>query len=146
MFGSTMRPGVSAVTGNVHAVLSPVLSSGKGRSLMPLVDMKDLERRAADLVTAELGAATWVLRDTPGLGIQMRDYDVIFADGHCEPLEVTTDADRNVLNTRARMEGNDRIAHPGKRVWAVSVPNTSTDAAGKKRHSTGRRALNCLFR
>jgi hypothetical protein len=100
---------------------------------MPLVDMKELERRAADLVVAELGAARWELRDTGKLGIQMRDYDVIFADGHCEPLEVTTDADRNVLNTMARMEGNHRIAHSGERVWSVAVPNTSTDAAGKKR-------------
>jgi hypothetical protein len=99
---------------------------------MPLVDMKELETLAADLVVAELGAVRWKLRDRPGLGIQMRDYDVIFADRHCEPLEVTTDADRNVLNTMARMEGNHRIAHSGERVWAVSVPNMSTDAAGKK--------------
>jgi hypothetical protein len=99
---------------------------------MPLVDMRELEKRAADLVVAELGAARWKLRDTGKLGIQMRDYDVIFADGHCEPLEVTTDADRSVLNTMARMEGNHRIAYSGERVWAVSVPNTSTDAAGKK--------------
>jgi hypothetical protein len=99
---------------------------------MPLVDMKELETHAADLVVAELGAVRWKLRDTGKLGIQMRDYDVIFADGHSEPLEITTDADRNVVTTMARVEGNHRIAHSGERVWAVPVPNTSTDAAGRK--------------
>ena len=46
---------------------------------MPLIDMKELETPAAELVVAELGAVRWELRDTPELNIQMRDYDVIFA-------------------------------------------------------------------
>jgi hypothetical protein len=88
---------------------------------MPLIDMKELETRAADLVVAELGAARWELRDTPGLGVQMRDYDVIFADGHEEPLEVTTSADPLVLKAMGRMEGKTQIPANVKRVVRVGA-------------------------
>ncbi len=64
------------MTGNVHAVLSPVPPSEE-RTLARLIDMKELEKRAADLVVAELGAVRWKLRDTRKLGVQMRDFDIV---------------------------------------------------------------------
>jgi hypothetical protein len=111
---------------------------------MPLVDMKELETRAADLVVAELGAARWELRDTGKLGIQMRDFDIVFADGHEEPLEVTASADPMVLNTMHRMEGKNRIPASVRRSWLASAPFTSTDAAGTKTAFDRRRCVAVL--
>jgi hypothetical protein len=106
--------------------------------------MKELETRAADLVVAEFGAARWELRDTPGLGVQMRDYDVIFADGHEEPLEVTTSADPLVLKAMGRMEGKTQIPANVKRAWFASAPYTFTDSQGQKRAFDLRRCVSLL--
>jgi hypothetical protein len=124
-------------------VLSPVPPS-EGRTLAPLIDMKEIETRAADLVVAELGALRWELRDSRELGVQMRDFDIVFADGHEEPLEVTTSADSLVVNTMQRMEGKNRIPWLGPRSWVTSAPYTSTDAAGKKTAFDRRRCVALL--
>ncbi len=106
--------------------------------------MREIERQAANLVVAELGALRWKLRDMGG-GIQMRDFDLIFEDGHEEPLEVTTSADPNVMNTMNRMEGNNRIKADVRRTWMVSsMRYTSTDTAGKKTAFDRRRAVELL--
>jgi hypothetical protein len=51
-------------------------------------------------------------------------------DWHEEPLEVTTDADENVVATAAIMGGIDRVEYAGERIWMVSVPNRSERAGG----------------
>jgi hypothetical protein len=97
-----------------------------------LIDMREIERRAASLVVAELGALQWKSRDMRD-GTQMRDFDVMFADGHAEPLEVTTSADPNVMNTMNRMEGKNRITSNVRCSWLVSAHTyTSRDSAGNK--------------
>jgi hypothetical protein len=102
--------------------------------------MPEIERSAASLVVAELGALRWEPRDMRD-GTQMRDFDVVFADGHAEPLEVTTSADPNVMNTMNRMEGKNRITARVRRSWMVAAhTRTSMDAAGKKTAFDRRRA------
>jgi hypothetical protein len=106
--------------------------------------MREIERQAANLVVAELEARRWEPRDMGG-GIQMRDFDVVFEDGHEEPLEVTTSADPNVMNTMNRMEGNNRITADVQRVWMVSsMRYTSRNAAGKETPFDRRRAFELL--
>jgi len=106
--------------------------------------MREIERRAASLVVAELGALQWKSRDMRD-GTQMRDFDVMFADGHAEPLEVTTSADPNVMNTMNRMEGKNRITANVRRSWLVSAHTyTSRDSAGNKMAFDRRRAEELL--
>jgi hypothetical protein len=100
--------------------------------LVALIDMKALEKTAADLVVAELGAARWELRDTAGLGIQIRDYDIVFPDRHEEPLEVTTSADPLVLNTMHRMAGKNRIPWSGERSRLRRTPRRTPPV--RRRH------------
>jgi hypothetical protein len=70
---------------------------------LPFINnMREIEQQAADLVVAELGALRWEPRDMRD-GIQMGDFDVVFEDGHEEPLEITISADPNVVNTMDRM-------------------------------------------
>jgi hypothetical protein len=109
-----------------------------------LIDMKAIERTAAGLVVAELGAVRSELRDTRTLGVQMRDYDVVFADGHEEPLEVTTSADPLVLKAMGRMEGKTQIPANVKRAWYASAPYTFTDSQGEKTAFDLRRCVSVL--
>ena len=64
--------------------------------------MRELENEAADRVVQVPGASRWERRDQGG--VQMRDDDVVFADGHEEPLEVTLNAEKGVVQTWARLD------------------------------------------
>ena len=95
--------------------------------------MDAIEETAANFVVAELNAVRWEERDVKGHGRSIRDYDTVFDDGHEEPLEVTTNADANVLTTMARMQGRDRIAANVTRSWWVTAPYTTTGATSSHR-------------
>lgn len=89
---------------------------------MPLIDMRKMERTAAELVVAELGAVRAVVRDTGNAGDRICDFDIEFADGHTEPLEVTSNADSQVMQARARTDGQNWVPAAVDRVWAVMEP------------------------
>lgn len=85
---------------------------------------EDLEDRAAAAIALVLGARA-VRRDTGG--DRVRDFDLVFEDRPDEPLEITRFADRDVLNTWARLERADRVAPSLGRDWAVDVPSRIVD-------------------
>jgi hypothetical protein len=125
----------------LRARCTPRCTPRKG-SQLPVIKTREIERRAADLVVAELGALRWEPRDIRD-GTQMRDFDVVF-DDHEEPLEVTTSADANVAATMNRMNGNNHIRADVRRTWMVTAPYTSTGAAGKKTPFDRQRAVDLL--
>jgi hypothetical protein len=125
-------------------VHTPVHTWKESGDRVPLIDMDELEESAAEQIVAELGAVRWERRDTGKLGIQIRDFDVLFADGHEEPLEVTTSADPLVLNTMARMDGTNRVAASVSRSWIVRAPYTWTDASNARRPFDRRRCIELL--
>jgi hypothetical protein len=62
---------------------------------MALVEKDELEERAATMVVEQLGAVRFTKRDLPGGPSNTRDFDIVFADGYEEPLEVTTNSTRS---------------------------------------------------
>jgi len=100
---------------------------------MTLVDKDKMQRDAASLVVAELGAVRFEERDVPGAPPGTRDFDIIFPDGHCEPLEVTSNLDRVVMNALGRTGGGYfELPARVRRFWGVSASQTYTDASGKR--------------
>jgi hypothetical protein len=98
---------------------------------MSLVDYDELEEHAADMVVAELSAIGARKRDTPGAPSGTRDYNVVFADGHEEPLEVTTNLDKSVMNALQRTDGGVlELDADVQRLWIVVGSHTWTDENG----------------
>jgi hypothetical protein len=87
-----------------------------------------MEQRAAATAAYVLDARA-VLRDVGGK--QIRDFDLVRADGSVEPLEVTMAADQITRHTWARVEALDRDAPTLTRAWTLGVPTSWPDAAGK---------------
>ena len=98
---------------------------------MTLIDKDELERRAAAMVVEELSAVRFVKRDVPGAPPGTRDFDIVFADGHEEPLEVTTNLDSVVMRAFGRADGGafDLPANV-RRFWIVSGNQTHIDTEG----------------
>jgi hypothetical protein len=81
---------------------------------------KALELRAAAVVASILDAR-FISRDVGGT--QLRDFDLLFADGHAEPLEITEASIRSIRNTAGRLERKDREAASLRRDWQVEMPS-----------------------
>jgi hypothetical protein len=80
----------------------------------------DLELKAA-AAAAHVTGAKLIRRDIPPAQ-KTRDFDLVFADGSLEPLEVTRCADEQALETWDRI-GPGVLAAPSlRRRWVLSVP------------------------
>ena len=100
--------------------------SARGR----LREKTDIERDAADLVVRDLGAVKAECRDTGG-GEQIRDFDVVFDDGHEEPLEITLDAQDAVIQSWDRLDRENELDADLKRHWSASPGFYDGDGRGK---------------
>jgi hypothetical protein len=99
---------------------------------MKLVDKNELERRAASMVVAELGAARFVERDVRGAPSGTRDFDIVFNGGREEPLEVTTNLNTVVMRAFGRADGGSfELPANVQRYWVVSANQTFTDTNGR---------------
>jgi hypothetical protein len=79
---------------------------------------------------ADAMSATFVRRDE-NIGESIRDFDLLFADGHTEPLEVTIHADEVIVQTMGRMKAHPReLKADVTRVWIVSHPYFQVDPTG----------------
>jgi hypothetical protein len=93
--------------------------------------MARIEAWAADCAVEVTGAKSAVRRDTRDLGRRMRDFDLVFDDGHLEPLEVTLHADPAALQARSRFDRvGGGLEADVARVWVVSPPYLQTDVDG----------------
>lgn len=63
-------------------------------------------------------------------GRQVRDFDLIFPDGHTEPLEVTRHFDRAATETWERLSRQERAAPSLSRVWTVDTPSKAPTPSG----------------
>lgn len=112
---------------------------------MSLVDYDELEEHAAEMVVAELGAVGAEKRDLPRAPSGTRDYDVVFADGHEEPLEVTTNLDKSVMNALQRTNGGVlELDANVQRLWMVVGSHTWTDENGAPEPFDRRRVAELL--
>src|SRR2546423_3336016 len=78
-----------------------------------------VEHRAAAAAAFVLGAKAQ-RRDT-GRRNGMRDFDLVFDDGHCEPLEVTQHAHEPTRQTFARLREGAFDANELDHVWMVWI-------------------------
>lgn len=102
------------------------------RRTVALLDKEELENVAAELVVAELGALRAERRDVPGAQDRTRDYDVVFGDGHDEPIEITTNLDRATMSALGRTDGGVlELSGNVKRLWMVTGSATYTDQGGR---------------
>jgi hypothetical protein len=107
--------------------------NGHRTSEHDLVDYDELEERAAEMVVAELGAVCAQMRDLPGAPSGTRDYDVVFADGHEEPLEVTSNLDKSVMHALHRTHGGVlKLDANVQGLWMVVGSHTWTDENGPR--------------
>jgi hypothetical protein len=82
-------------------------------------DKREIEHDAAELVVAALGALRADPRDTGG-GEQIRDFDIVFEDDHEEPLEITLDAQKAVVQTWERLDRANELEADLERYWSIS--------------------------
>jgi hypothetical protein len=80
---------------------------------------------------AEALSATFERRDT-NTGESIRDFDLLFADGHSEPLEVTVHAETASLQSKARLDQRSswELEADISSVWAIGLPPFQTDREG----------------
>jgi hypothetical protein len=88
---------------------------------------KNVEITAAAIAASVLGAKA-KRRDVGGS--QMRDFDLIFPDGHVEPLEVTRHFDRAATETWERLAQANCEARSLSRVWTVDIPSKMRNVSG----------------
>jgi hypothetical protein len=81
-------------------------------------DKAEIEWNAAAVVVAALGADRAEQRDMGGE--QLRDFDIVFSDGHAEPLEVTLDAQEAVMQTWDRLDRANELDADLSRLWLIS--------------------------
>jgi hypothetical protein len=91
--------------------------------------MREIEHDAAELVVEALGALRAEPRDTRG-GEQMRDFDIVFDDGHEEPLEITLDAQGAVVQTWERLDRANELEADLERYWSLSPKFYDKDGRG----------------
>jgi hypothetical protein len=78
----------------------------------------EIEDSVAAAVVDALLAREAIWRDLGG--VQMREFDIVFEDGHVEPLEVTVHDDEATVQAMARFERHGGIIHANfARVWLV---------------------------
>jgi hypothetical protein len=93
-------------------------------------DKARLEEWAAAYAAEALSAATFERRDM-NTGEQIRDFDLIFADGHAEPLEVTIHADEVIVRTMGRLKRGPReLKADVANLWMVSHSRFQVDPTG----------------
>lgn len=92
---------------------------------------RELEERAAASACWALGNTKAIPRDD-GSAPSTLDFDLVFEDGHVEPLEVTIHADRAVVQTSERLGRADKVAPSLTRVWTVDAPSFEVDASGRR--------------
>jgi hypothetical protein len=85
---------------------------------------REAEDRSAALAACALGALAERL-DKPGSGD--RDFDLVFEDGHREPLEVTSNANPAARKTSKRLEKNPFPLDGTRATWALSVDEYTSD-------------------
>lgn len=83
-----------------------------------LREKSEIERDAADLVVRALGAVKAECRDKGGERI--RDFDIVFEDGHEEPLEITLDAENAVIQSWDRLDQTNELKADLKRRWSTA--------------------------
>jgi hypothetical protein len=98
------------------------------------------EDRAAALAAFALGALAERV-DLPGAGDNLRDFDLVFRDGHREPLEITADAHAPTEQSRARMGYAHFPAPELDRFWQVDPGKFVVDEAGVERAVDVRRIV-----
>lgn len=79
----------------------------------------EIEDRIAETVVRALGASRADRRDRGG-GEQIRDFDIVFDDGHTEPLEITLDADKAVVQTWDRLDRANELPADLECLWMTS--------------------------
>src|SRR5215203_4682821 len=90
----------------------------------------DEDRRAA-LAAFSLGALAERV-DVPGAGDNLRDFDLVFDDGHREPLEITADAHAPTEQSRARMADGHFPAAELNRFWSIDPGRSVVDEGGRE--------------
>jgi hypothetical protein len=90
-----------------------------------------LELRAGAAAASVLGAK--LIRRDAHSAHQTRDFDLVFADGRVEPLEITRYVDEPALRTWERLRGVTPLAAPSlARTWVLAVPAADFDAGGTR--------------
>jgi hypothetical protein len=93
-------------------------------------DKARLEERAAAYAPEALSATMFERCDT-NTGEQIRDFDLIFADDHPEPLEVTIHADEVIVRTMGRLRRGPReLKGDVANLWMVSHSRFQVDPTG----------------
>jgi hypothetical protein len=94
----------------------------------------EIENWAAAYAAQALSASEVVRLDDGNIGQQVRDFDLVFADGHTEPLEVTVHAETAIVQGQARIrQRDDGLKANIARVWLVSVPYVEVSPATGER-------------
>jgi hypothetical protein len=84
---------------------------------------KEAIERWAAAYAAEATSAIGFERRDRNTGEQIRDFDLRFADGHEEPLEVTIHADAAIVQTKDRVARREwRLTAAVRRLWLVPLP------------------------
>jgi hypothetical protein len=91
---------------------------------MSASQQREAENRSAALAACALGARAKRL-DAPGAGD--RDFDLVFLDGHREPLEITSNVIAAVRQTSARLEGNPFPLDGTQRVWLLGIDERTAE-------------------
>ena len=98
----------------------------------------DLERRIAAAICSILGSK-YTRRDIGGT--QIRDFDLVFADKHVEPLEITEASIESIRQTQGRLRTTDREAPSLSRWWSLDMPSRQLAADGAEEAYDIRRLL-----
>jgi hypothetical protein len=110
-------------------------------AIMALVDKHELEERAAQLVVDELGAGSYEALDIPGAPDNTRDFEILFTDGHREPLEVTTNLDTTVMKSLGRTGGGIiELDADVARLWRSRARQHGPTPAARRSRSTATRS------
>lgn len=84
-----------------------------------LRENREIEDGVAETVVRALGASHAHRLDDGG-GEQLRDFDLVFDDGHTEPLEVTLDVEEAVVHTSDRLDRANELQADLNRYWMMS--------------------------
>jgi hypothetical protein len=90
---------------------------------------------AGAIVAAVVGAEYAEAKDVRGAPAGTRDFDLVFSDGHVEPLEATTVADDAVIGTSQRMSRLDRDSPSLSRIWTIHMPSSEVGPDGVARQT-----------
>jgi hypothetical protein len=97
--------------------------------------MSAREMVAGAIVATVVGAEYAEAKDVQGAPAGTRDFDLVFANGRVEPLEVTTAADDTVIGTSHRMSRLDRDSPSLSRIWTIRMPSSEVGPDGVARQT-----------